>query len=269
MCSSDLEQAFTSDRTVHIGDVTVGTTDWEKPLLDRLDRLVAACRALQETVPMGGRNFQALHDVRSKYQAVEAAGRQIGQSFLRQLQAAGAQGSSLVEALNELMALFTPGRWDYEDVNLKAVRGPQGEELLFQIGDRVEAALRLNTAQLNLFTVALFLLCAVQVGNPLGLLILDDPLQNMDELTVTALARSLTKVSRLWQEPWQLLLFFHGVEDRDRFYREVPLTVYELPWLSSHDRPVTGKPPQSIRMTPPLRTRELQTLAEIAETKSW
>jgi energy-coupling factor transporter ATP-binding protein EcfA2 len=261
-----LAQAFTSDRTVPVGDVTVGTTDWEKPLLDRLERLETACRTLQETALEGGRSFQTLRDVFSKHQALGVAGGKVRQSFLRQLQGEGTpQGSGLLEALNELMALFTPTRWAYEDVVLEYRVGPEGkEELGFQTHEK-DADLRLNTAQLNLFTVALFFLCAVQLENPLGLLILDDPLQNMDELTVTALARGLAKLSRLWPEPWQLLLFFHGQEDRDRFHQEVPLAVYELPWLSPNDGPAVQAPPQSIRVTPPLYIRDLQTLAKIAE----
>jgi hypothetical protein len=131
------------------------------------------------------------------------------------------------------MALFTPARWAYEDIDLNYRPGMSDpEELGFRIGNRAQAALSLNTAQLNLFTLALFLLCAIRADNPLGLLVLDDPLQNMDELTVTTLARGIAKVSRLWGERWQLLLFFHGQEDRERFRQEVPLAVYQLPWLS-------------------------------------
>jgi hypothetical protein len=63
-------------------------------------------------------------------------------------------------------------------------------------------------------------------------MVLDDPLQNMDELTVTTLARGIAKVSRLWSDRWKLLLFFHGQEDRERFRREVPLATYLLPWFS-------------------------------------
>lgn len=256
-----LEQAFTSrpPQPVPVGDVTVGSPDWAKPLLDRLDRLEAACGALDKTKQSGAGIFQALSDVRAKYEALKTAGTEVGQSLLRQLR-------KVVEALNELMALFTPARWTYEDIDLSYRIGPDGrEEMVFQIGDRVQAALRLNTAQLNLFTVSLFLLCALRTGNPLRLLILDDPLQNMDELTVTTLARGLAKASRLWQKPWQLLLFFHGQEDRDRFLREMPLAVYELPWLSTGQGTAPAEPILEIPATKPLVSWDLQTLHEIAE----
>jgi hypothetical protein len=58
---------------------------------------------------------------------------------------------------------------------------------------RTRADVRLNTAELNVFTLALFLLCAVRLPNPLRLLILDDPLQNMDELTVATVVPSRSR----------------------------------------------------------------------------
>jgi energy-coupling factor transporter ATP-binding protein EcfA2 len=226
-----IEQALNTDRSLQVGDIAVGTEAWAQPLLARLIRLEAAVQALQESSASGGRNFQALKDLHSSYVALKAAGGKVEQSFLRQLQ--GREGSRLVEALNELMAVFTPARWAYEDIDLRYRDGAAAQnELGFQIGESVQAALSLNTAQLNLFTVALFLLCAVRADNPLGLMVLDDPLQNMDELTVTTLARGIAKVSRLWSNNWRLLLFFHGQEDRERFRREVPLAAYQLPWLS-------------------------------------
>jgi hypothetical protein len=95
-----------------------------------------------------------------------------------------------------------PARWSYDDVNL-----PPPEERAGSVGLNIElgadekparADLHLNTAELNLFTVALFLICGGRIVMPLNMLLLDDPLQNMDELTSIALARGLTKVVRLW-----------------------------------------------------------------------
>lgn len=260
-----IEQALRADSSVQAGDIAIGTSEWARPLLDRLARLEEAGRALRELGrPGGGGNFQALKEARSSYVDLRAAGGRVGQSFLRQLQGEpGAPGSSLVEALNELIAVFTPARWAYEDINLSYREGIAGdEELGFQIGDRVQAALSLNTAQLNLFTVALFLLCAVRADNPLGLMVLDDPLQNMDELTVTTLARGLAKVSRMWGERWQLLLFFHGQEDRERFRREVPLAAYQLPWLS-HGEEMSADS-IGIQVDTSVHGGEVQLLADVA-----
>jgi len=107
--------------------------------------------------------------------------------------------------------------------------------------------LRLNTAELNTFALAFFLLSARRVvSNPLRLLVLDDPLQNMDESTVTAVARGLAKLLRLWKildraensMPWQVMLLLHSEEDVERIRQEAPCAVYSLPWLSPAERQV-------------------------------
>ena len=65
--------------------------------------------------------------------------------------------SLLGQAINELMALFTPARWAYEDVVPSLER--QGRERLLEVRtpDKVHADLRLNTAELNTFAMTLFL----------------------------------------------------------------------------------------------------------------
>lgn len=255
-----IEQALNTDSSVQAGNLAVGTGEWAKPLLDRLSRLEEAVKALHNSsTPAGGQTFRTLDEARANYRAVKEAGARVAQSFLRQLQGEpGAEGSRLVDALNELMALFTPSRWDYEDIELRYRRESAGEGLGFRIGESVQAALRLNTAQLNLFTMALFLLCAVRVDNKLGLMVLDDPLQNMDELTVTTLARGVAKVSRLWGEGWRLLLLFHGQEDCDRFCQEIPLALHRLPWLSQGEE--APKEPDSV-----LFSGGLQSLTQVAQ----
>jgi hypothetical protein len=41
----------------------------------------------------------------------------------------------------------------------------------------------------------------------------------------------VSKVASLVPEGWQLMLMFHGEEDLETFRREVPASVYYLPWL--------------------------------------
>jgi energy-coupling factor transporter ATP-binding protein EcfA2 len=167
-------------------------------------------------------------------------GTKVQDSFVARLAARDERALGLVDALNELMALFTPARWAYEDVVLRYEHDGEVSRLQFETGDvrapgkpaRARADLRLNTAQLNAFTLALFLLCAPRVDNPIGLLVLDDPLQNMDELTVTTLARGLAKLLRVLPEHWSLMMLFHGEGDLARFHDEVECGVYFLPWLS-------------------------------------
>ncbi len=181
-----------------------------------------------------------LDRLRSAHAAsLEAArvGAQVRESFVARLAAHDEGAMGLVDALNELMALFTPARWAYEDVLLRYQEDGNTPRLQFETGNHADATrsradLRLNTAQLNAFVLALFLLCAPRVPNPLGLLVLDDPLQNMDELTVTTLARGLAKLVRVMPQRWTLMMLFHGEGDLARFHDEVECGVYLLPWLS-------------------------------------
>lgn len=176
--------------------------------------------------------------------AASQVGAKVHESFVARLAARDERALGLVDALNELMALFTPARWAYEDIVLRYEEDGEVSRLQFETGDirepdghsgppiRARADLRLNTAQLNAFTLALFLLCAPRVNNPIGLLVLDDPLQNMDELTVTTLARGLAKLLRVMPKRWSLMMLFHGEGDLARFHDEVECGVYFLPWLS-------------------------------------
>jgi hypothetical protein len=115
-----------------------------------------------------------------------------------------------------------------------------------------------------------FLLCARRVENPLRLLVLDDPLQNMDELTVTTIARGLTKILRLWTRhpltpetdgpPWRLLLLVHGDEDMERIRQEVPCAAYFLPWLAPNSATIQSTP---IRAEESFLASTLQPLAAL------
>jgi hypothetical protein len=138
----------------------------------------------------------------------------------------------LSEALDEVIALFTPARWAYEGLLMNPnVRDGKVAMELVTMKTRSQAEMRLNTAELNLVVLALYLLCGPTIDNPLGTVIFDDPLQNMDELTSATVARGVSKVASLVPEGWQLMLMFHGEEDLETFRREVPGSVYYLPWL--------------------------------------
>ncbi|MFV8754870.1 AAA family ATPase [Nannocystaceae bacterium ST9] len=184
-----------------------------------------------------GAMLERLHRAHAASLAAQQVGAEVRESFVARLAANDAGAMGLVDALNELMALFTPARWAYEDVQLRYQEDGDAPRLQFETGSPGAASasradLRLNTAQLNAFVLALFLLCAPRVSNPLGLLVLDDPLQNMDELTVTTLARGLAKLLRVMPSRWTLMMLFHGEGDLARFHDEVECGVYLLPWLS-------------------------------------
>ena len=157
-------------------------------------------------------------------------------AFLWQIASASERGRLLNDALNELLALFKPAPWAYADVSLSANhRGltSEQEELGLRTTDNSKADLRLNTAELNTFTLALFLLCAPRLANPLRTLVLDDPMQNMDELTVSAIARGIGKLIRIFPPGWQIVALFHAEDDVRRVRDEVPCAVYRLPWLAA------------------------------------
>jgi hypothetical protein len=156
-------------------------------------------------------------------------------------------------AINEVMALFTPARWAYEDVVATFTSEKAQQSYGFAMSDDVPSHLRLNTAQNNTFALAFFLLCARRVSaNPLRLLVLDDPFQNMDELTIFTVARGLGRLLEAWREadraatangtpavaqnPWQVLIVMHGEENVDRLRQEIACAVYHLPWLSPEQR---------------------------------
>ncbi len=236
-----IAEAIGRNAVVPIGrNRAVGGENWTSILVRRIDGLSEALRGLRATAEWNpaGRRLEAVQESFDAFRELSAAGEAVANSFLdRILPMEGKADDTedparLQEALSELVALFTPARWAYGDLRLVRRRNDQGrQELALHHGDLKDGDLRLNTAELNLFTVALFLLCAPRLDNPLRLLVLDDPLQNMDELTVTVLARGLSKlVERL--PGWQLLLLFHGEDDLERFRRELPAAVYRLPWLS-------------------------------------
>lgn len=224
--------------SIHIG----GRAGWPDELVSRVKTLLEACQQFRsaigaETTPglslaKGADRLNLLIELEKKHRLAETAATKVQLSFLNKISTAGT-GTGLNDALNELMALFTPSRWAYEDLTVLYRAGDDSTTLEIQTAsDQVPAELRLNTAELNIFTVALFLLCGCRVSNPLRMLILDDPLQNMDELTVMTLARGLARVVRRLPPGWRLLFFFHGEADLERFRAEIPAAVYSLPWLS-------------------------------------
>ena len=200
----------------------------------------SAARAAAKADPIA-----ALSELRTAAAGVVAAGGELLAEFQRRI---GSEGD-LGPALNELMALFTPARWAYEDLVSDARLDTGSGRVEFNVGGGrpnagagpqpgVPAQLRWNTAELNACAIGLFLLCARNDRNPFGLILLDDPLQNMDELSVVAVARGMGRLMRLWKEldggadGWRLALFLHSEEHVERVRREAPCAFYPLPWLS-------------------------------------
>jgi hypothetical protein len=245
------------------GPTIIGSEKWAAPLIEKIDALINACQRVAKEVEIkeeekkwppsvASSEYQAALEA---HEAVIAAGRELSERFKGRLQPRNKDDEfdgSLVDAINELLALFTPARWSYRDIELPVTsgNGKVGVDFNVRAGEQqARADLHFNTAELNLFTVALFILCATRLRKPLNLLLFDDPLQNMDELTSTALARGLAKVVRLWASlgrTEELLLLFHGEDDLARFSKEIGAASYRLPWLSpsalSPTKPVVAEP---------------------------
>lgn len=227
---SALSTAFTSGEGT--GDLSFAK-GWADDLIRKLEARIDALVQYEECKPL--KRWQCYQSHVSAYRKLAERAKELNRTFLGKLHEGVLPLSGV---LNELMALFTPARWAYDPLKLSR---EQGVEL--KMAD--DAGLRLNTAELNVFVVALFLLMSPRREN---LLILDDPLQNMDELTVTTLARGFARLVRTLPKKLRLLLFFHGVDDLERFSREIPATVYRLPWMGlageqgNSDVPIDAKP---------------------------
>lgn len=253
-----IDKAARSSEHQPFGDLVIGRKGWRDELGDRLAALLAAFEELDKLERREGSaalrhaagRLGLLREALESHQTLEARSEEIEATFLRKITPTDgsetSEASYLNEALNELIALFTPARWAYDDIALSHhADGESSQRVAVSTanGDGVSPILRFNTAELNIFAVALFLLCAVRVKNEHRLLVLDDPLQNMDEMTVTTLARGLARLVRLLPENWQLLLLFHGEDDLERFRREMPAAVYSLGWLGLGK---VSKKPESI-----------------------
>jgi hypothetical protein len=241
----DALKAKKNEQKFAFGKSHIGTPHWAQPLLDEISQLEETISSLSSAaqedlgVSILGR-LNTLKGLVDSQRAFSEKSKMITGTFLdyiRQNEPMTGEESgnnNLNEAINELMALFTPTRWNYEDLDLTYNTDDKGKDAIaMKSGDCEDVDLRLNTAELNLFTIALFLLCAVRQDNPIRLLILDDPLQNMDELTSTTLARGLARLKRLWDrvglKDWSMMFLFHGEDDLERFRQELPCAVYLLP----------------------------------------
>lgn len=218
------------------GRCTIGSAGGLKLAADETKALLAAIEAISPPDFSLSASLTALADVRAARERVIACGQRVRASFFSILASTDQVSNPLADALHELLALFKPAPWAYQEILFRArLRGSEagGEtEMLGLVADDLPAELRLNTAEMNSFTLALFLLCAPSLPNPLRLLVLDDPLQNMDEMTVSSLSRGLGRLIRIYPCGWRITALFHAEDDLHRVREAVPCAVYRLPWIN-------------------------------------
>ena len=243
--------------SLSFGSTLIGSTGWTEPIRKDLETLRDTFDEVIENRSRSGRTlqrFRAWNELADAKNQFEAAGIAAEETFVKQLTDNGGEPNELAEALNELLKLMTPARWAYPKLDLTyddkvdtiedfddSAEYAAGAIRIAVADEGSRADLRFNTAELNLMTIGLFLLCGTRVKeNPLRLLIFDDPLQNMDELTVTTFSRGLTRLLECLPKDWTFLFLFHGEEDLQRFGSEVPAAIYRLEWLrlrgSGHGR---------------------------------
>lgn len=250
--------------------LTVGTQGWGRELLAKAKAALAALTQLAESraeLPVAPRTLESLlPTLRELHRAATQIGK-LDAEDVQRLDTLFAENGELRQALNELTALFTPARWAYRDV-IPAADLKSSEQRLDLQAYGISAKFLLNTAELNTLALAIFLLCSRRAENPLRTLVLDDPLQNMDELTVTTIARGLARLLRLWKRhldkdgsPWRLFLLLHGEDDVERIRGEVPCDVHLLPWLSPSAAAVPAK--AEVPVSTSLLKDELQTLRNV------
>lgn len=235
-----------------LGRMTVGRPDtlgslleYMQPIKEALEELVVHPDDYPTSLKTFADSFERLMVADDQRKRLE---KQSVEAFQQKIQ------GHLAHALNELTALMTPARWAYQDLAASVQLG-ESRAMNLNIGD-VPAALTLNTAELNTMTLALFLLCGIKTANPLRLIVLDDPFQNMDELSVTTVARGLSRLMRLWDDhapahDWRIVLMLHGEENVERVRSEAPCAVYHLPWLT----PLLPQSPKEIPLIIKERSR--------------
>ncbi len=269
--------AITQQKRVPYG-VGIGDAGWADTVIKALNARLESLMKVPGSLRNSAERVGQLERVARAYQRLGNVEERLTSSFLAMLGGRESTESSAdsanaepeltarlsatgaYTALNEMKAVFTPASWAYEDVIVRvhdpdSGTSPTSGEVEWRTRDGASANLRLNTAQLNTITLAMFLLCAPRIdNNPLRLLILDDPFQGMDELTIACIAKGLRRLIRIWQlameEPFDLLVFLHGDESFERMRHEIPATVHQLPFQ------VPDRPDQSYPTHEPVQIKD-------------
>jgi energy-coupling factor transporter ATP-binding protein EcfA2 len=243
-------RALARDHEETFTDMVIGRKGGLDQAIREVAELIGACERLQ--VSAAGRPGEI--DILARTTSLVQAARQLivrskklTESFFQRLATDKQERAELLAAFNELLALMTPARWAYRDIEITPDLASGDPALGLTTAGGARADLLFNTAELNAFAMVLFLLLAPRLPNALRLLILDDPLQNMDELTVVTLSRAIAKLRPpVYPGGWQILALFHGERNVEVIRDETPCVVYQLPWLQSAMGPKTLEAPTPV-----------------------
>jgi hypothetical protein len=230
-------RALAQDQEESLMDMAIGRKGGLDQAIRECAEIIGACERLQKSAAGGAGDADALQRVTSMVKTARrfsAVSKELPQNFFLKLAEDKQERAEMLAAFNELLALMTPARWAYRDIEITPDLASGDPAMGLTTAGGARADLLLNTAELNAFAMVLFLLLAPRLPNALRILILDDPLQNMDELTVVTLARALAKLQPpVYPVGWQILAFFHGVGNVEVIRDETPCVVYHLPWVQS------------------------------------
>lgn len=235
-----LRRVFEQRQAADIEGFQVGfEPNWTKPLLERC-AMLATMRdwmIVRQWKP-GGDPRAWVSELTGHVDSLIAAVGDVNRIQEEDAATLQSMANTLRPALMELVELLTPASWAYQRLDVEMdLKQDDPAAANFGLKARgMELADVLNTAELNTVALAMHLLCAPLADNSHKVLFLDDPLQNMDELTVTTVARALAKYLRLLGQTGRgdldFVLLLHAADDCERMIQEVPAAFYRIPWSS-------------------------------------
>lgn len=218
-------------RRIAFGDVDIGSPGWANLPLQITDRVQHVLRSVEDGRTPGIEPSQRLADLAELSESLEDYGRkemELSSSFMRKL-------DPFAEAVNEIVALMTTARWAYDPLRLTVNEQGTGLPIAIErsegLGIGVEAIL--NTAELNVLTLALFLLLAPRMDNDARLLVLDDPWHAMDEQSAATASRALAQILRILPPEWRVLALVHGDFHAATLTQETSAEQRRLSWFDT------------------------------------
>ncbi len=245
-----LARALDQDLPATIGKSVVGSPQGLETAIAEIQKLLRALDTIgKPEIGHAADHLAKMEQIAARAKALQSAASLAAANLFNSLVTGNEEQESLVNAFNELLALFTPARWNYRDLKLATTTGATSLGLSTADGGRAD--LLLNTAELNAWALAMFLLLACRLPNPMQILVLDDPLQNMDELSVVTLARGLARLMPIFPKGWLILGFFHGEQNVEMIRQENECHVYHLSWLQSRMETVSALEKVEVLSTAP------------------